>query len=362
MEKRMQVSNRTTAQLKTEYLKQEKSLKELAALHCLSITKIRSLLLKEKVKLRKTGTHNYFTSEGRKVSDLHSGIIKSYKTGKSLRKVAAEFGVSYQTVSNILVTHNESRRGKGSYGKLTEQQKTTICEQYDTTNIRKLANTFDVSVATILKTLKASGVEVTHGRKYKLNQKAFDNLDTASAYWLGFLFARGNIKSQNHFDVYFHDNMKEIVKKFRSFIQSTQPFLAVNLKSKNNNKEYTLNRLAISSTKLVTRLSQLGVDKVSHIKYPKFITKQGLDKDFITGYFEGCGQLKNNQPEPYIQLRSNMEFLAAINKVITKNTEGRLKYEIVSSEFNPIYGRLRYTGKDNVSKVKMFIGIGIGSK
>jgi len=358
MGKHITISPQTIEQLQVLYKDQEKSLKELAALHKLSITKVRNLLIENGTKLRKTGTHNYITPEGKKVKDMHKEILQEYKSGKSLRKVASLFNVSYQTISNILTEHKIPRRSKGNYGKLSDKQKKVICKLYDTTNIRELATEYDVSIATILKVLKASGIEITHGRKYKLNQEIFDELTPKSAYWLGFLYARGNIKSQNHFDIYFHDNMKPIIERFRKFLQSNQPFLTVNLKNKTNNKEYTLNRLAISSTKLVTRLTQLGVDKVSHISYPRYISKQNLDKEFITGYFDGCGLLNNNQPIPYLQLRSNVKFLSTINNIIKKSTKGKLKYEIIDSEFNPIYGKLRYTGKEDVQKVKNFISVG----
>lgn len=357
MGKRIEVSTQTVEQLVNLYKEEEKSLKELSALHKLSITKIRNILIENGVKLRKTGTHNYFTTDGRKVKDVHKEVIKAYKSGRSLRKVAAEYGVSYQTISNILDQHKVTRRSKGSYGKLSEKDKQKICKKYDTTNIRELADTFEVSVATILKVLKASDVEVTHGRKYKLDQEAFDDLDKTNAYWLGFLYARGNIKSQNHFDIYFHDDMAPIVKRFRSFLQSNQPFLTVRLRSKTNGKEYILNRLAISSTKLVSKLCDLGVNKVSDISYPKQITKNKLDKEFITGYFDGCGTIHNNRPDPFIQLRSNVAFLGAVNKIIAKNT-GKLTHEIIKSDFNSTYGKLRYTGKDSVTKVKKFLGQG----
>jgi transposase len=355
MGKRIEVSTQTIEQLVYQYKEEEKPLKELSALHALSITKIRNILIENKVKLRKTGTHNYFTTDGRKVKDVHKEVIKAYKAGKSLRKVALDFGVSYQTISNILDEHKIDRRSKGSYGKLTEKDKQKICKKYDTTNIRSLAESFDVSVATVLKVLKASNIEVTHGRKYKLNQEAFDELNETNAYWLGFLYARGNIKSQNHFDIYFHDNMAPIVNRFRTFLQSNQPFLIVNLRSRTSEKEYVLNRLAISSTKLVSKLCELGVNKVSDISYPKQITNDKLDKEFIAGYFDGCGTICNNRPDPYIQLRSNIAFLGTINKIIAKNT-GKLKHEIIKSDFNSTYGKLRYTGKDSVTKVKKFLG------
>jgi len=358
MGKHIEVTPQTVKQLQLLYVKQENSLKELSVLHRLSITKIRNLLLENGIKLRKTGTHNYITTNGQKVKDLHSEIIKEYKTGKSLRRVAATHGVSYQTISNVLAEHKVLRRGKGSYGKLTDKQKKRICKLYDTTNIKELANENSVSVATILKILKSSGIAVTHGRKYKLNQEVFDELNPQNAYWLGFLFARGNIKSQNHFDIYFHDSMKDTVEKFRKFLMSNQPFLTVCLKNSTNNKKYTLNRLAVSSTKLVNKLTALGVDKVSQIEYPKYVSKQNLDREFITGYFDGCGLLKNNQPVPYLQLRSNVKFLNTINKVITKNTPGKLQCDIINSSFNPIYGLLRYTGKESVYKVKKFITLG----
>ena len=67
-----------------------------------------------------------------------------------------------------------------------------VIEKYnELKNLKKVAESFGVSLRPIKRILKKNNLELTN-RRYNVNHKYFEVIDTEEkAYWLGFLYADG---------------------------------------------------------------------------------------------------------------------------------------------------------------------------
>lgn len=167
---------------------------------------------------------------------------------------------------------------------------------------------------TISKILKENNIEIPNknNKLYNYNDTIFEIIDTEEkAYWLGFLYADGNvtkrlIKKENRKDKFSYQlelSLAEVDKdhliKFGRFM--FQDFNEEkNLKKKIiklKEKEYIAYKITINSKKIVEDLIKLGcVPKKSLIlTYP---TEEQipfkLQHHFIRGYFDGDGCVSFN--------------------------------------------------------------------
>lgn len=140
----------------------------------------------------------------------------------------------------------------------------------------------------------AKGIDI-YSRKSHVNDHIFDTIDTEEkAYWLGFLYADGNVHYHNkswRIELTLQQQDFEHLKKYSSFIgYYGEP------KYRENTKAY---RICTGSRRMAEQLIEKGcVPKKSLIlKFPSYdIVPKELMRHFIRGYFDGdgCISLKEN--------------------------------------------------------------------
>ena len=142
--------------------------------------------------------------------------------------------------------------------------------------------------------LKADNVKIIkNGQKYSYNEKAFKKINNENdAYWLGFLYADGNINElRNRFDLTLSIKDKNHLEKFRDYIVPDKDILIrparINIYP---GKEYYCCRLVVSNKKIVDNLVKQKClwSKTFDIEFPNFIPKKYMNH-FIRGYFDGDG-------------------------------------------------------------------------
>lgn len=137
--------------------------------------------------------------------------------------------------------------------------------------------------------IKCSG---EHRREYKFDYEYFNKIDSEDkAYWLGFLYADGNIYN-NELTLKLTNIDYEHIVKFNKSLNSTYK-----IHKADNNTSY----VKLYHKNLKENMNKVGIhpNKTFTIKYPKIDSK--LDKHFIRGFFDGDGSvyLQNNK---YLQM------------------------------------------------------------
>ena len=197
-------------------------------------------------------------------------------------------------------------------------------------------------------------------RKYVLNEKFFDEIDTEEkAYWLGFLYADGyNNEKRKEVKIRLAIKDKEHLLKLRDtlYVKKDRPlYYGINFK-KNKWCE-----LMINSTHFSKQLSKLGCvqAKTFVVQFPSFLQDECLKRAFIRGVFDGDGSIGlyrhyTGSPKYIFSITGNHSFLLDIqqvliqfcnvkkNKISLNNREGRS---------NQI-GSLVYTGGEQCKRIR----------
>jgi hypothetical protein len=253
---------------------------------------------------------------------LENKIVNEYKKVQSLRKVGEKLGPngpSHETISKILKCHNVPLRKVGSWEKLTEEKQNKIINKYNGNNISKLASQYNVCSQTIVRILKNNNIPIKPNRKYTVDVNVFNSLTPESSYWLGYLYGRGNVKSDYHLNiVYTNSYQKERVEKFKQFIKSNQPVKEATF-NRNHEKTYKQKRLIIGSKTLIDKLKNLGLKPITHISLPQQIESE-LIPDFIRGLFDARGRFSIKHSQPFMFFLGNKLFLLDIQQIIQAKT------------------------------------------
>jgi len=138
---------------------------------------------------------------------------------------------------------------------------------------------------------------IQNGAKYDYIEDAFDTIDTQEkAYWLGFLYADGNIIPYGKYEVKISLAYKDLehVKKFGDFIlkDNNGEQLVRHYTAKIKGKEYPSAKVCVTNKKIVTDLISLGCteNKSLTLKFPsENQVPSGLIRHFVRGYFDGDG-------------------------------------------------------------------------
>ncbi len=182
----------------------------------------------------------------------------------------------------------------------------------------------------------------------------FDIIDTEEkAYWLGFLYADGNVRSKNvhnnntislslNFEDYNH------LLKFKAFMKDSRPESIIRIKERlassgNKLKQATYD---VCNGHLRQALINLGCvpNKSNILKFPSetIFIKNEFIYDFIRGYVDGDGSLSKTRRDNrlYISIRGTFDFLSGIRKYFpqftkvyseTDNRTGRIQHKLACS-------------------------------
>lgn len=171
------------------------------------------------------------------------------------------------------------------------------------------------------------------------DKNIFDTIDTEEkAYWLGFIYADGNISSHKEgvkkrysFELSLSNNDINHLKKFKEFIKSNKE---LKVSTAGNLYKYLRCRICISNKHLWNVLNSYGcVPKKSlTLKFPKisiFFSKD-LIRHFIRGYFDGDGCISYNNKshtEMSISLLGTKDFLEELQRNLPLEKENKIYKE-----------------------------------
>ena len=147
---------------------------------------------------------------------------------------------------------------------------------------------------------KKDGITIIqNGAKHEYIENIFEIIDTEEkAYWLGFLYADGNIIPYGKYEVKISLAYKDLehVEKFGDFVlknhngkELAHPYMA-----KLKGKEFPSAKVAVTNKKIVTDLIALGCteNKSLTLKFPnENQVPKDLQRHFIRGYFDGDGSI-----------------------------------------------------------------------
>lgn len=229
--------------------------------------------------------------------------------------------------------------------------------------MRSIGETYGLSENGIAYWFKKYGLKSkdasTFHKKYKLNESYFETIDTEEkAYWLGFLYADGNVFVNNDghkqaiVTLGLKNTDREHVNKFREAIQSNAVI---------RDGDHGMTILRVNSKKMTDDLIKLGCvpNKTLKITFPsEKQVPEHLQRHFIRGVFDGDGCIslvKENDKNVYhidFQILGTENLVNNIGKIL-------LNEQVVSKEpkitkIKSIY-KIRITGVCNALKVMDYL-------
>lgn len=225
----------------------------------------------------------------------------------SYNKISNITDISTYNIKKILIEYNiplKTRKGKlpDIYNKQEE-----IIDLYINQNksVRQIVDIYHSSSTTIRTILGEHIRPMGAPRKYTVNSNYFSKIDTEEkAYWLGVLFADGNItKIGKCKQVRFNTIDKDWLNAFISAISYSGTY-HIETHKKYNKDIYCL---SVGDDTLHDDLNILGCipNKTKVIVFPNI--PEDLIRHFIRGYFDGDGTVgiyKNKSDNNYYTLRS----------------------------------------------------------
>ena len=226
-------------------------------------------------------------------------IDELYKNGESLISLSKRFSHSPKTIKKYLNTKGIKLKEIGIY----DYDISSSIEYYKNgKTLKELSKMFNVPIDVIKKNLINNNVKIArYNSMHELNGKIFDTIDTEEkAYWLGFIFADGNIsKSRPTFAInlqYSDINHLEKLKKFFNYKRDIRKQVYKNgsqiCRMKVDNKDLwnTLNNYGcVPAKSLVLKFPDTSIfvetDKIS---------RKTLIKHFIRGFVDGNGSITHS--------------------------------------------------------------------
>lgn len=179
----------------------------------------------------------------------------------------------------------------------------------------KLAKKYGTSKGTIVRYLRAHGVKIRSfsesRRTCTCNYRYFQNIDTEEkAYWLGFLYADGNVYN-GRMQFGLNEKDEDHVLKFKTALSSSHSVI----------KDRRLRRIIIHNMDLVNDLISWGCvpRKTFYIRMPDIDLK--LQHHFIRGYFDGDGSASLHEKQFSFRINSNTIFCNQIFEKIKLETK-----------------------------------------
>lgn len=191
-------------------------------------------------------------------------------------------------------------------------------------NLTEIAKIYNISGTQITRLLKKHNFTLPNN----FNENVFDVIDTEEkAYWLGFVYADGNISKEGDKHRYFFEiSLKESdynhLMKFNKFVE----FKGNNIKRKtikSNGKEYIAYRWMIGNKHLWKTLISHGCvpQKSLILKFPdeSIFADKSLIRHFIRGYFDGDGCIsriiRKTVVVPDVSVLGTLEFITKLVKI-----------------------------------------------
>ncbi len=177
----------------------------------------------------------------------------------------------------------------------------------------KLAKRLKLDRATVTKWVRESGMHIKIDGKNLINTHTFEKIDTEEkAYWLGFLFADGNV-SKNNIDISLSLKDTAHLEKFKDFMKWEG-----DIKIDNKGRRC---RICFGDKIMAKDLIKLGCTEKKSLTL-QFPTEEQVPKHliyhFIRGYFDGDGYVsdpENIKTNFQLSFTGTTQFLTSILEI-----------------------------------------------
>ena len=194
-----------------------------------------------------------------------------------------------------------------------------------------LQKQFKINKKTISNKLRELGYDVINPQlELQFNEHIFDSIDTEEkAYWLGFIFADGNIRTVKNFDKKSEYGFQITLKK-----SDSEHLLKFNqfMRHKKDNRHYHNTKSPtcswyVTNQHLWETLNSYGCtpNKSLTLKFPdkNIFKNESLIRHFIRGYFDGDGCFSQDKIKfgftPRLSLLGTKEFVIKLNNICGYN-------------------------------------------
>lgn len=168
-------------------------------------------------------------------------------------------------------------------------------KQSEDISLTKLAEKYKIGRKTLSKRLKAEGYPVVNRQnEVRIDETVFDAIDTEEkAYWLGFLYADGNIGSNEHkLEMNLQASDWEHMKKFQDFLKYKKDDVRIR---PSYGKGGPICRFSIRNKHIWNALNTKGCvpKKTLILQFPsqELFSSPDLIRHFMRGYVDGDGCL-----------------------------------------------------------------------
>lgn len=260
--------------------------------------------------------------------DFVDKCINEYKNGKSIRCICRETGIGNsggrRLLRDIMLYNGITINGSSTCSHLGSKSVAEYIGMYKQgMSLSEIKELCGIERHLLSYILRRENVPIRiNGRKYKDNGNLFSTISNeSSAYWLGFLYADGNVCSKNSryiLDVSLAYKDYDHLCKLRSWIAPDRVVSTRIIRC--NGKEYRACRLAVSSKILIKNLIRLGCipDKSLILTFPNSDqVPDDLIHHFMRGYFDGDGSISNCQ-NPHMNIDSTLTFLTSYFNVLSR--------------------------------------------
>lgn len=162
-------------------------------------------------------------------------------------------------------------------------------------SLTKLGRKYGVKRQTISKYLKKRNIDViNYQNRCRIDETVFDIIDTEEkAYWLGFIYADGNISSEGHrFEINLSTVDLNHMLKLKSFLQGNDIEIRIDTCK---GEDYPMCRMSVRNEHLWNALNEKGCVpcKSLVLRWPdeKIFAEKSLIRHFIRGYWDGDGTI-----------------------------------------------------------------------
>lgn len=159
--------------------------------------------------------------------------------------------------------------------------------------------------------------------KYKIDHHAFDSLNDKTAWLIGWMISDGFVSNNRRFGLKVSVVDKDIIEKFKEYLQYTGPIYKYERKLKQTSKAYHQVGIQPTSRRIVSQLAKFGVfpNKSLSVKLPDLIANknEGIIRCFIRGAFEGDGSFfLDSRQSLLFQIVGTQELCRGIQRYLVK--------------------------------------------
>lgn len=259
--------------------------------------------------------------------DRQQKLLDEYALHQNVAKLARDWEIDPRTIRKFL-------RRKKIYVEPTQHVELDVdlsAKLYEAgVPICEIAKRLQSTHRNVKNALLKKGVRLCGNRWYSYDDTYFSSVDTEQkAYWLGFLYADGNVYTDNN-------KINSVTVKLSTIDESHLRKLAEHLKYNGPIKirtrsskfpngsvgKYTTAQLKITSKNMVRDLTNSGcVPKKSlTLSFPdKHVLPEELRSHFIRGYFDGDGCMSVNKSGVTFSMLGTHRFLIDIQNVLINN-------------------------------------------